>query len=117
MPEAFQRVVVQIDVGLDDLRFLQRIRVDSKIVIVRRDLDFRGLKLFDRMIASMMAVFQLVGPAAQGQSNELVPKADAENRDPAQQPAYIVAGVRARFRVARAVRKKYAIRKPRLISG
>ena len=33
MAQPFQRVVIQINVGLEDFRFLQRIRINGKVVV------------------------------------------------------------------------------------
>ena len=42
MAQAFQRVVVQVDVRQLDFALLQRVRIDGEVVIVRRDLDLAG---------------------------------------------------------------------------
>ena len=44
MAQAFQRIVIQINVRFQNFGFFQRIRIDSKVVVVRRDLDLAGLQ-------------------------------------------------------------------------
>ena len=46
VPQAFQRAVVQIDVRQLHFTLRQRIRIDSKIVVVRRDLDLARRNCF-----------------------------------------------------------------------
>src|ERR1051326_8422620 len=78
--QPFQGVVVQIDMGLDDLRFLERVWVYGEVMVVRGDLDLARLQLLYRMVAAVMAKLQLVRPPAQRQPDHLMAKADSENR-------------------------------------
>ena len=59
MPHAFERVVVQIDVGQLHFALRQRIRIDGKIMVVRRDLDLARVQLLHRMVAAVVAKLQL----------------------------------------------------------
>src|SRR5438270_792249 len=80
MPQPLQRVVIQIDVGLNDLRFLQRIWIDGEVVIMCRNLDLARLHLLHRMIAAMVPEFELVSPAAQRQPDQLMTKTNSKDR-------------------------------------
>ena len=72
VPQAFQRRVIQIHVRQFDFAFRQRIRIDCKIVVVRRDLNLPGGQLLYGMIPTMVSKFQLEGSAAERDSGELM---------------------------------------------
>lgn len=55
MPQAFERIVVQVDVRQVNFALFQRVGVDGEVVIVRGDLDLAGCHLFDRVIAAVMS--------------------------------------------------------------
>ena len=57
--QAFQRVVVQIDVRKLHFARLQRIRIDGKIMVVGCDLDLPRIQLLHRMISAVMSKLQL----------------------------------------------------------
>ena len=80
MAHAFIGVVVQIDVRDFHLARRQRIRIHAKAVILGRDFNVPGLQIFDGMVRAMVAEFQLVGAAAQGQPTQLVTQANAKDR-------------------------------------
>ena len=80
MAEAFQRLVVQIDVGELDLVQVERIGIHREAVIVRRDLHLVGELVQHRVIGAAMAELQLVGLAAKREAENLMAQADAENR-------------------------------------
>ena len=46
VPQAFQRLVVQIHVRQFDFALRQRIRIDREVVVVRRDLDLPVFNCF-----------------------------------------------------------------------
>ena len=79
MAQALERIVVQVDVGQINFALLQRVGIDGEVVVVRGDLDLAGCQLLDRMIAAVVSELQLVGLAAQGEPDELVAEADAED--------------------------------------
>ena len=80
MAQAFQSIVIQIDVGLNDLGVLQRIGIDSKVVVVGRNLDPTGLHLLYRMVPAMVAKSEFVSLASEGEADQLVSQADAKDR-------------------------------------
>src|SRR5580700_9013650 len=55
MPEAFERIVVQIGVSNFDFVEIERVGIDREAVIMRRDLDFARNFINDRMIPAAMA--------------------------------------------------------------
>ena len=59
----FQRLVVQVHVRQFHFVRIDRVRIDSEVVIVRRDLDLSGHIVAHRVIAAVMAEFELVGLA------------------------------------------------------
>ena len=64
--EAFERLVVQIDVREFDLAGIERIRVNGEPVIVRSDLDLTSRHVLDRLIAAAMSEFHLVSLGTKG---------------------------------------------------
>src|SRR4051812_19501056 len=74
--EAFERLVVEVDVG--DLGFggVERIGIDGEAVIMRRDLDLIGELVDDGMIGPAMAEFHFVRLAAGRESEYLVAETD-----------------------------------------
>src|ERR1035438_803333 len=77
--EAFEGLVVEIDVGDFDVVEVERIRVHGEAVIVRGDLDAAGELIAHRMVSAAMSEFQFVGFAAEGEAEQLVAEADAED--------------------------------------
>src|ERR1035438_5024585 len=77
--EAFESPVVQIDVGDFDVVEIERIRVHREAVIVRGDFDAAGELMAHRMVGAAMSELQLVGFAAEGEAEQLVAQADAED--------------------------------------
>ena len=57
--QAFQGLIVQIDVRQFDFALRQRIRIDREVMVVRRDLDLPGLQLLHRMIPAVVPKLQL----------------------------------------------------------
>ena len=80
MAHAFQRLVVEIDVRQFHFALRQRIGIDGEIMVVRGDLDFAAGQLLHRMIAAVVAEFQLKGLASKGNAGELMSQANAEDR-------------------------------------
>ena len=73
MPQPFQRIVVQIDVRQLNFTLRQRIRIDCKIMIVRRNLNLPGPQLLHRMIPAVMSKLQLKRLPTQCNPDNLMP--------------------------------------------
>ena len=110
MAQAFQRVVVQVDVRQFDFALLQRIGIDGEVVVVRGDLDLAGRECLHRMVAAVVSELELVGLAAEGEADELMAEADAEDGDFAHHAANVVLRVGHRLGIAGAVGEKHAVR-------
>ena len=65
VPQAFERLVIQVDMRQLNFAVGQRVWIDGEIMVVRGDLDLPGLQLLYRMIAAMMSKLQLEGLAAE----------------------------------------------------
>ena len=79
MPEAFQGVVVEIDVGDLDLGRVERVYINGKAMVLGGDLNPAGGQVHDRRLIPGGRTAAL-GLAAQASPEQLVPQADAENR-------------------------------------
>src|ERR1700756_719551 len=110
MPQTFEGVVIQIDMGQVYLALLQRIRIDGEVMVVRGDLDLAVVRLLYRMIAAMVAELQLVTPAPKRETDQLVAETDTEDRLLAYQPPDVVLRVVQRLRVSWPIGKEDAIR-------
>src|SRR5262249_7436262 len=99
--QAFERVVVQIDVGQLDIALLERIGIDSEVVVVRGDLNLAALKAFHRMIAAVVPELQLVCPATECETDELMSQTNAEDRSLAHEATNVVTSVVDRLWIAR----------------
>ena len=75
---ALVRIIIQVDVRDFDVAGRQRIGVDGKAMILGGDLHVAGAHVFHGMIGAMMAKFQLVSAATQGETAKLVAEANAE---------------------------------------
>src|SRR5712692_9551024 len=71
--------IVQIDVGLLEPDLRHGLGVDGEAVILRRDLDAARGQIAHRMIGAVVSELELVGAAAEGQSQDLVPEADRKS--------------------------------------
>lgn len=88
--QAFDHVVVQIDVGDEHLAVLAVFKrrvdlladrgVDREAVVVGGDLDLAGGQILDRLVDAAVAELELVGAEAECAAEQLVAKADAEER-------------------------------------
>src|ERR1700676_123075 len=79
-------------------------------MILGSDLDVPSAHVFYRVIRAMMAEFQLVGASTQSETAKLVAQANSEYGHAAEQLADVFDAIGNGFRIARAVRKKDAIR-------
>ena len=107
--QAFQRLVIQVHVRQLDLVGVDRVWIDGKVVVVRGDLHLAGEVVAHRVVAAVMAEFELVCLAAQGNAGELMAEADSEDRHAAQEFANGAHGVIDRLRVAGAVGEEDAV--------
>ena len=80
MLEAFDRVVVQVDVRNVHIIKIQAFRIHRETVILGCDLDLLAFKVQNGMIPSVMSEFQLECPAAERESHNLVAKTNSEDR-------------------------------------
>ena len=103
MSQAFERLVVQVNVRQFDFGLRQRVGIDGEVVVVRRDLDLAALQLLHRMVAAMVSELELEGLAAEGDAGELVAETDAEDGLASHEAANVIDGVGAGLRVAGAV--------------
>ena len=103
MPQAFKRVVVQIDVREFNFTLRQRIGINGKIMIVRGNFNFAGVHLLHRMIAAVVAELELVCLTTKRKTGELMSQTNTEYGHTAHQAANVVHRVGARLRVARTV--------------
>src|SRR5208282_3904700 len=79
MTHAFFRAVVEIPVGEFRLA-AQAMDINAIVVVLRCYFHPSSLKVLYRMVASMMAEFEFVCPAAHRQAKYLVAQADTEYR-------------------------------------
>ena len=105
VPQAFDRLVVEVDVRDAHGALRQAVRVHGEPVILRGDFDAPGRFAAHRLVGAPVTELQLECPAAQRQAHELMAKANAEDRRPVghDQPADGFDRVRDAFRIARAV--------------
>ena len=109
MPQALYRPVVQVEMG-DFRPLLQRIDIDTETMILRRNLNPPGCEVHHRLVAPVMAEFELISLSTQGQTQNLVSQTDTEQGDFSHQSGDIVLSIGHRIRVARTVRQENAIR-------
>src|SRR5271168_5084948 len=83
VPQSLQRVVVQIYMRQLNLVGIDRLRIDSEVVVVRRDLHLAVGHILNRMISAVMAELQLVGLATERKASKLMPQTYPKNRRPA----------------------------------
>jgi len=101
--QSLVRVVVEVGVRQLDLFFVERIGVHAEAVILAGDFDFSGSEVLDRVVGSSVAELELVCPAAERQSENLVAETYPEDWDFAEQLADGFDCVFHGRRVARAV--------------
>ncbi len=106
--QALAAAVVQVCVRHFHARW-QRLVIYREAVVVARNLHPPGIAEAHRLVAAVVAEAQLVGAAAQRQTQDLVAEADAEQRLLAQQAAHRVDRVGHGGGVAGAVREKNAV--------
>src|SRR5213593_534457 len=104
--------VVEIDVRLHQPGLLHGREVHREAMVLRSDLDAPGEEVLHWMIGAMVAELELVGVAAEGQAENLVAEADAEERRLADEPAHRLHEIGHRFGIAGAVREEDPVRLP-----
>ena len=107
--EAFNRVVVQIDVRDVDIVEVETFRVDRETVILRRDLHLLSLDVEYGMISSVMPEFQLERPAAKREPHDLMAEADSKDRFLAEQRTNIPDSVFEWLGIAGTIREKHTV--------
>ena len=78
MPNAFDRLIVEVDAG-DFHVIVSSFIIHSKAVILGSDFHFPTVQVHNRLIPSMMTESQLVSFASQCQVQNLVSEANTEN--------------------------------------
>src|SRR5467141_318801 len=108
--QTFERPVEQRGLGLLQAR-RQGLPRHGEAVVMRGDLDAAGCEILNRMVAAAVTQMHLDGASAEGEGEQLVPKADAEDRQPrGKQLADYGDGEDAgRRRIARTIGEKYSI--------
>src|SRR5258708_21186913 len=76
---AFTCVVTQVDMSSDDFAGIQAFTFHTKPMVLAGDFNLLGQGIEDRLVGPPMSELELVGLAAQGQSQNLVAQAYAED--------------------------------------
>ena len=71
--------VIEVPVGKAHLP-VEAFYIDAIIMVLRSNLHTACYKVLHRMVSSVMAELEFVGPASHGESQYLVSEADTENR-------------------------------------
>ena len=108
MAHAFDRLVVEVDVGDFDFG-RERIGIDGEAVVLRSDGNLSGAEVLDRLVAAAVAELQFEGAAAVGVREELVAEADAEDWFFADELAEFAVDVAERGWVAGAIGEEDAV--------
>src|SRR2546428_12087498 len=82
---AFHGAVVQIPVRHLELRTWEGVGIDREAVVLRRDVDAPGTKVFDGLVPAAVPEFQLERRPSEGEGQQLVAEADPEVRDTARE--------------------------------
>ncbi len=109
MAQAFERIVIQVDVRQVDFSLVDRLRIDGVVVVVGGDFYFAAVRVLHRMVAAMVAKFEFISLAAECEADELMAEANAEYRLTAGQFADIFLRVGDRLGVARPIREEDAV--------
>src|SRR5262249_58850004 len=84
--------------------------MDGEAVVLGGDLHLAGGHVLHRLVAAVMSELELVGAAAERESEDLVSEADAEHRHVAEQVGDDLSGAGHRVRVAGTVGQEHAVR-------
>ena len=77
--EAFDSVVVEVDVSHANVIEIEAVRIHSETMILSRYLDLIAVNVENRMVSPVMAEFELERTAAQGEAENLMTEADSED--------------------------------------
>ena len=80
VPQALERLIVEVDVAQLDVGWKSG-GIDREAMILGGDLDLAGRLVADRVVGAAVAELELEGLAAEGLAENLVPEADAEDRE------------------------------------
>lgn len=78
MPESFQGVVIQIDMGDLHISVIQRFGIHCKSMILGSDFNLSGFEIFHWLVSTAVAEFQLKSFTPQCQSEELMPQTNTK---------------------------------------
>src|ERR1700675_3556707 len=95
--------VIEVDVCELDVFVRDAGNVHGKAVVLRGDLDLPGCQVFDGLVAAMVAKLELEGLAPKSEAQDLMSKADAEDRFGSDQLSDVGDEVRHPFRFTRAI--------------
>ncbi len=109
VPHSLQGLVVKVDLCQFDLLRIERAGIHRKTVILRGNMDFPRLKVFDRLISPPVAELQFKCLSAKSQPKELMSQADAKDRFLPDQFSHVCNGIRNALRVSRSIGKKDSI--------
>jgi len=107
--QAFERLVVQVNMGQLDLVGVDRVGIDGEVVVVGGDLHLAVGRVLYRVVAAVVAELQFVSTPAQSQPGKLMAEADSEDRHSTQELANGAHGVIDRLRIAGTVGEEDAV--------
>ena len=110
MSHPFAGLVIEIDLGQLHFLGIERHRVDTKPMILRRDRNLSCSEVLDGLVGPQVTEFQLECPAPIGQSQELVPQTDPEDRPFIEELSDCIHGIGERLRVSGSVGQEDSIR-------
>src|SRR5207244_4168159 len=107
--EAFERLIVEIDVGNVDLVEVERIRIDCEAMIVRSNLDLLCDLVNHGVIGAAMTELEIISLASDREAQELMAEADAEDGHASDELAEIGHLRLQRLGIAGAVVEKHTV--------
>src|SRR4051812_38322517 len=79
--QAFDRVVVEVDLGDKGATFCERLWIGGETVILRGNGDFSGLQVLHGLVAAAMAELEFEGLSTERVREHLMTEANTENRE------------------------------------
>ena len=110
MPHALKGLVVKVDVRYLDLRIFDRLNIDTKAVVLGRDLDVACQKILYRMVRTTVTKFQFICFTTKGKPQKLMAQADSKNGIIRNQPLDVINSIGNGLGVPGAIGKQDAIR-------
>lgn len=101
--KSFKGLVVKIDVCQLSIFIFERINIYTETVVLAGYFYFACLKVFDRVVSTVMAEFKFVSFASESQTKQLMAEADSEDRHSAEHFANLVYCIVNTAGVSRAV--------------